>query len=158
MLRQNSILPVRYLERAHTNFLMDFINIEINPQHLDILLWKDAIVNIRIKIILFQCTWTEIKYNFLNLKRYIAGLAQSQVFSTTRQQDWLDPLHCFLDQLDSKYHLKRVLQHKAIFFWKRKENSSPAHLARNFTLCPRKISLKNSVHYWRTVHSMRHYI
>lgn len=38
------------------------------------------------------------------------------MLSTTRQQDWLDPLHCFLDQLDSKYHLKRVLQHTANFF------------------------------------------
>lgn len=38
-----------------------------NPWHLDHLIWKDAKVNTRIKIILFQCTWTEIKYNFLNL-------------------------------------------------------------------------------------------
>lgn len=123
MLGQNCISPVRNLERAQTNFLMDFINREIIPQHLD-LLWKDTVVNIRIKIILFQCTWTEIKYNFLNLKRYIAGLAQSQVFSTTRQQDWLDPLHCYLDQLGSKYHLKGILQHKANNF---SENEKETH-------------------------------
>lgn len=50
MLRENYTSPIRNLERAYTTFLMDFINTEVNPQHLD-LLRKDSVVNIRIKII-----------------------------------------------------------------------------------------------------------
>lgn len=86
--------------------------------------------SIRIKIILFQCTWTEIKCNNYCLD-LLAGLycwAGPMAFSTTRQQELTRPtLLDFFGPIQSTT-LERVLQHTANhdFVNKRKKfNSSP---------------------------------